>query len=113
METEIENNMQRDYEDLIDLRNRIVEPDTIIYEEDRFTLDHCLDYLELFKKQLAEKDKQIKNLNLEAQKYYEDAYCNDFHNQDKISFAVEQLEKVKEYTDEVWWVDGVSECVVE
>ena len=46
---------------------------------------------------LAEKDKRIKKLNLEAQKYYEDAYCNDFHNQDKISFAVEQLEKVKEF----------------
>lgn len=27
-------------------------------------------------KQLAVKDKRIKKLNLEAQKYYEDAYCN-------------------------------------
>ena len=45
---------------------------------------------------LAEKDKRIKKLNLEAQKYYEDAYCNDFHNQDKISFAIAKLEKVKE-----------------
>ena len=50
-------------------------------------------------KQLAEKDKelayitkQVKKFNNEAQKYFEDAYCNDFHNQDKISFAVEQLE---------------------
>lgn len=25
--------------------------------------------------------------------------------------AIEQLEKVKEYTDDVWWVDGVSEVV--
>ena len=48
---------------------------------------------------LAEKDeeiayltKQVKKFNNEAQKYFEDAYCNDFHNQDKISFAVEQLE---------------------
>lgn len=55
------------------------------------------------KQQLAEKDeeiayltKQVKKFNNEAQKYFEDAYCNDFHNQDKISFAVEQLEKVKE-----------------
>ena len=51
---------------------------------------------------LAEKDeeiayltKQVKKFNNEAQKYFEDAYCNDFHNQDKISFAVEQLEKLK------------------
>lgn len=49
------------------------------------------------KQQLAEKEKQIKKLNLEAQKYYEDAYCNDFHNQDKISFCIEQLEKVVEF----------------
>ena len=54
------------------------------------------------KKQLAEKEeeiayltKQVKKFNNEAQKYFEDAYCNDFHNQDKIDFAVEQLEKVK------------------
>ena len=33
------------------------------------------------------------------------------HNQDKISFAIEQLEKVYEYTADVWWVDGVSEAV--
>ena len=51
---------------------------------------------------IAEKDeeiayltKQVKKFNNEAQKYFEDAYCNDFHNQDKISFAVEQLEKLK------------------
>lgn len=55
------------------------------------------------KKQLAEKDeeieyltKQVKKFNNEAQKYFEDAYCNDTIYQDKISFAVEQLEKVKE-----------------
>lgn len=53
-------------------------------------------------KQLVDKDKEIeyfkrqaRRFNNEAQKYYEDAYCNDFHNQDKISFAVEQLEKLK------------------
>lgn len=31
--------------------------------------------------------------------------------QDKISFAIEQLEQVYEYTADVWWVDGVSEAV--
>ena len=53
------------------------------------------------KQQLAEKDeeiayltKQVKKFNNEAQKYFEDAYCNDFHNQDKISFALEQLEQI-------------------
>ena len=56
---------------------------------------------------LAEKDeeiayltKQVKKFNNEAQKYFEDAYCNDFHNQDKISFAIGQLKKVKEKIQE-------------
>ena len=55
---------------------------------------------------LAEKEKQIKKLNNEAQKYYEDAYCNDAIYQDKISFAVDKLEKVKtiisNHTQELW-----------
>ena len=32
-------------------------------------------------------------------------------DQDKISFAVEQLEKVYKYAADVWWVDDVSEVV--
>lgn len=59
---------------------------------------------EELKEQLAEKDKELaymteqaKKFNNEAQKYFEDAYCNDFHNQDKITFAIEQLEQVKYY----------------
>ena len=61
---------------------------------------------EELKQQLAEKDKEIeyykkqaKKLNNEAQKYFEDAYCNDSIYQDKISFCIEQLEKVKEHND--------------
>ena len=61
----------------------------------------CLDREREYEKQLAEKDeeiayltKQVKKFNNEAQKYFEDAYCNDFHNQDKISFAIEQLEQI-------------------
>ena len=53
IEKEIKEQIKHDYEDLIELRNRIAEPDTIIYEEDRFTLDRCLDYLELFMKHLG------------------------------------------------------------
>ena len=56
---------------------------------------------EELKQQLAEKDKEVeyykkqaKKLNNEAQKYFEDAYCNGSIYQDKISFAIEQLEKV-------------------
>lgn len=63
--------------------------------------EKALETLMIMKEQLAEKDeeiayltKQVKKFNNEAQKYFEDAYCNDFHNQDKISFAVEQLEQI-------------------
>lgn len=59
------------------------------------------------KQQLAEKEKEIERLNLEFetqedwqekwQKLYDET-CN--LNQDKISFAVEQLEKVKELVGE-------------
>ena len=55
---------------------------------------------------LAEKDeeiayltKQVKKFNNEAQKYFEDAYCNDFHNQDKISFAIDILEELAGYSN--------------
>lgn len=68
---------------------------------------------EEFRFQLAEKDKEIEYLNKqarkfnnEAQKYFEDAYCNDTIYQDKISFAVEQLEKVKEFLYSGYAVDN-------
>ena len=57
---------------------------------------------EELKQQLAEKEKELaymteqaKKFNNEAQKYFEDAYCNDFHKRDKISFALEQLEQIR------------------
>ena len=60
------------------------------------------------KQQLAEKDKEIERLNLEFetqedwqekwQKLYDET-CN--LNQDKISFAIEQLEKVKDYAQHI------------
>ena len=79
------------------------------YEDSPITYVH--NNLEKFNKviadleaKLAEKDeeiayltKQVKKFNNEAQKYFEDAYCNDFHKRDKISFAIEELEKVKEF----------------
>ena len=71
------------------------------YDKEADWLKGNRDYDQL-KQQLAEKDKEIeyykkqaKKLNNEAQKYFEDAYCNDFHNQDKISFALEQLEQIR------------------
>lgn len=44
--------IQQDYSDLINLRNRLAEPDTIIYEEDYLLLDHILDYIEIICKEI-------------------------------------------------------------
>lgn len=47
---EIKNSIKQDYNDLIDLRNRIADgtdDDTTLYEEDHITLDHILDYMEI------------------------------------------------------------------
>ena len=43
-------------------------------------------------KELAYMTKQAKKFNNEAQKYYEDAYCNSFQNQK----AIAELERLKE-----------------
>lgn len=54
-DTEIKNYLHKDYEDLVDLRNRLSN-DTEhphhneIYEEDHLILDHILDYLEILLK---------------------------------------------------------------
>lgn len=48
-ELENKSEVYKDYLDLIDLRNRIVENGEL-YEEDRFTLDRILDYIEIFMK---------------------------------------------------------------
>lgn len=48
---EIRNAIRKDYENLIELRDRIANsPDNEleIYEEDKFTLDHALDYFDQF-----------------------------------------------------------------
>ncbi len=48
---ELKDILLQDYDDLIDLRNRIkngTDDETTLYEEDHITLDHVLDYIELF-----------------------------------------------------------------
>ena len=47
----IKKTVVNDYLNLIDLRNRIADgtdDDTTLYEEDHLTLDHILDYMEVF-----------------------------------------------------------------
>lgn len=53
-------------------------------------LDQLKQQLVEKEKELAYMTKQAKKFNNEAQKYYEDAYCNSFQNQK----AIAELEKV-------------------
>lgn len=63
-------------------------------------------------KALAEKEKEIEEINKEfVQSTHDWKDLVKEKTQDKISFAIEQLEKVYEYAADVWWVDGVSEVV--
>lgn len=64
-------------------------------------VDEKTKQIDQLKQQLAEKDKELiymtkqaKKFNNEAQKYYEDAYCNGLQNQNQKAIA--ELEKVKE-----------------
>lgn len=70
-------------------------------------------------KQLAEKEKEVKELicDYESRITKEQELMSwlehkvEESDQAKTDFAIEQLEKVYEYTADVWWVDGVSEVV--
>lgn len=62
-------------------------------------LNEQADQIDQLKQQLVEKEKELaymtkqaKKFNNEAQKYYEDAYCNSFQNQK----AIAELERLKE-----------------
>ena len=95
---------------LVNEQLKDMERSKLSWENQWFTLYNTLkNYREANEQKLAEKEKRIKKLNYEAQKYYEDAYCNDFHNQDKISFAVEQIVKTKETLIEFLQDEGFYE----
>lgn len=64
-------------------------------EEENIKLQFAQKQLVEKEKELAYMTKQAKKFNNEAQKYYEDAYCNSFQNQK----AIVELEKVKNFVD--------------
>lgn len=119
--------MQEAYEAKInELKQQLTEKDEYIKEQE--FLEHkekfyatqalkedCeLKIIEL-EKQLAEKEKEItymtkqaKKFNNEAQKYYEDAYCNGFQNEKAIA-ELEKAEKVIEkYVNNI---DDMNDCL--
>ena len=86
---------------------------------DKSGLDLIYKQISDLEAKIAEKDeeiayltKQVKKFNNEAQKYFEDAYCNDFHNQDEISFAVEVLKIAQDYVQQyVNNFDDMNDCL--
>ena len=105
-----EDNISFEYASLDDKDRKIADLEAKLAEEKEYTQQYrkeCAkiqtDYYKT-KQKLAEKDKEIERLNLEFetqedwqekwQKLYDET-CN--LNQDKVSFALEQLEKVKEF----------------
>ena len=110
--TYVHGNIEKFNKVIADLETKLAESEKKYEDRKRFCIseirsqteiiNNLLEEIEELKQQLAEKDKELahmteqaKKFNNEAQKYFEDAYCNDFHKRDKISFAVEQLEEVK------------------
>ena len=120
--TYVHNNLEKFNKVIADLDAQIAESEKQLKEElvEKKGLERALsacnrqndEFAEMIKKlvsekeelkqQLAEKDKELaymteqaKKFNNEAQKYFEDAYCNDFHKRDKISFAIEELEQIR------------------
>ncbi len=98
--TYVHNNMEEKFNKIIaDLEAKLAESEKKILELQEDSIRDNMRYIE----ELAEKEKEIERLNLEFetqedwqekwQKLYDET-CN--LNQDKISFALEQLEKVKE-----------------
>lgn len=84
---------------ILDLHRELAE----LKEKDNYHLRYELagadETIANLKQQLVEKEKELaymtkqaKKFNNEAQKYYEDAYCNSFQNQK----AIAELERLKE-----------------
>lgn len=94
----IENNITDDWKQLYHCIDVLCEK----HKERIKDIENGICVIEKLEAKLAEKEKELtymtkqaKKFNNEAQKYFEDACCNDNDNQDKISFCIEQLEKVK------------------
>ena len=120
--TYVHNNMEKFNKVIADLEAKLAESEEQLKEElvekkgleralsacnrqnDEFAdmIKKLVNEKEELKQQLAEKERELaymteqaKKFNNEAQKYFEDAYCNDFHKRDKISFAIEELEQIR------------------
>ena len=92
------------------LKQQLAEKDAEIRVVYSFRKQKC----DNLQKALAEKERQVKKLNLEAQKYFEDAYCNDYIYQDKISFCIEKFQETKKsLRDKVCLMGNDTHCYLQ
>lgn len=104
---DVTDTLKRCFKKISDLEAKLVEKDKAIenwqtmYESVMQTCHNDKEEIERLNKQLAEKDDEITQRLVIQERDYD---------QDKISFAVEQLEKVKEYwlkhEDVDWYIDN-------
>lgn len=105
------NKLVEEYNEIVrsnqDLEKQLAESEEKVklLENDRVvicnTMDMYIEKVKNLKQQLAEKDKELLEIKQRiaekaSKEFQEMIYKRENHNQDKISFAVEQLEKVKE-----------------
>lgn len=69
-------------------------------------LNNVVDERDQLKQQLEEEKNRNKKLNHEAQKYYEDAYCNGFQNQKAIAVLEEMLDNEVYINSKLDFEDG-------
>ena len=87
---EVIRTLNKQDQQIANLEAKITESVEIINEWMQLNIEKSAEIHQL-KQQIVEEKNRNKKLNHEAQKYYEDAYCNGFQNKK----AIEQLEKVK------------------
>ena len=76
---------------IAELESKLAESVEIINEWMKLNIEKSAEIHRL-KQLITEEKNRNKKLNHEAQKYYEDAYCNGFQNKK----AIEELERLKE-----------------
>jgi DNA repair exonuclease SbcCD ATPase subunit len=98
----------------IDLKQQLAEKDQTIKSLQEInqslgqTCNNDAKEIDRLNKLLAEEKNRNKKLNHEAQKYYEDAYCNDFQNEKAIAELEKVVEFIKEYPHEPRYWDITS-----
>lgn len=81
--------------DILNQQDKRIKELELLLKADKKIETNSLNGFEKLRQENQQLKEQNRKLNLEAQKYYEDAYCNNFQNQK----AIEELEILKYFID--------------